>query len=78
MLYLCPDTSTAQLDDMPCNTWEAGTGREYLSAAPRSRHIGGVQVAYADGHVGFLPNQIDLLTMARLIYVSDRVTVQVE
>jgi prepilin-type N-terminal cleavage/methylation domain-containing protein/prepilin-type processing-associated H-X9-DG protein len=71
MLYACPDPAGAQLENMPCNVWEAGTSLEYLSAAPRSRHTGGVQVAFADGHVGFLTNQIDLLTMAYLIHVSD-------
>jgi prepilin-type processing-associated H-X9-DG protein len=71
MLYKCPDPAGAQLENMPCNVWEAGTSRAYLSAAPRSRHTGGVQVAFADGHVGFLTNQIDFLTMAHLIHVSD-------
>jgi hypothetical protein len=76
MLYDCPDPAGSQLDDMPCNVWEQGTSREYLSAAPRSRHPGGVQVTYAVGRVGFVANQIDLLTMAYLIYISDKQVLQ--
>jgi prepilin-type processing-associated H-X9-DG protein/prepilin-type N-terminal cleavage/methylation domain-containing protein len=72
MLYACPDPAGAQLEKMPCNVFSLSGGLDYFSAAPRSRHPGGVQVAFADGHVTFLPNQIDLLTMAYLIYVSDR------
>lgn len=72
MLYACPDPVGAQLEGMPCNQWVANTSREYLSAAPRSHHPGGVNVAFADGHVGFLPNQVDLASMAYLIYISDR------
>jgi prepilin-type N-terminal cleavage/methylation domain-containing protein/prepilin-type processing-associated H-X9-DG protein len=78
MLYACPDPAGAQLAGMPCNEWQAKTSFAYLSAAPRSRHPGGVLVVYADGHVGFLTNQIDLLTMAYLIYVSDAQVATVE
>jgi prepilin-type N-terminal cleavage/methylation domain-containing protein/prepilin-type processing-associated H-X9-DG protein len=71
MLYACPEPAAAQLDDMPCNVWRAGTSRGYLSAAPRSRHPNGVNVGFVDGHVAFLPNNVDQLAMAYLIYIKD-------
>ncbi|MGE0757879.1 MAG: DUF1559 domain-containing protein [Pirellulaceae bacterium] len=78
MLYTCPDAAAAKGEGMPCNTWQANSGLEYLSAAPRSRHPGGVLAAFADGHISFLTNQIDLLTMAYLIYLSDGKAIQLE
>jgi prepilin-type N-terminal cleavage/methylation domain-containing protein len=78
MLYECPDPAGAQLAKMPCNTWIAGTSSEYLSAAPRSHHPGGVDVVFADGRLGFLSDQIDLLTMAFMIYISDSQSVATE
>ena len=71
MLYACPDPAGAQLENMPCDVWAAGTSRDYLSAAPRSRHPGGVNVVFVDGHVGLLPNSMDEFVMAYLIYVRD-------
>ena len=71
MLYACPDPVGAQLERMPCNVYERGTPRDYLSAAPRSQHPGGVNVVYADGHVAFLNDGVDQLTMAYLIHISD-------
>ena len=71
MLYRCPEPAEAQLSRMPCNEWAAGTSREYLSAAPRSHHPGGVQALFVDGHIAFLPNGIDQMTMAYLIYIRD-------
>lgn len=76
MLYRCPDPADAQLSRMPCNEWAAGTPREYLSSAPRSHHPGGVHAVYVDGHIGFLPNGIDQMTMAYLIYIRDRKVLQ--
>jgi prepilin-type processing-associated H-X9-DG protein len=76
MLYDCPNPAEAQLARMPCNTWVAGTSTEYFSAAPRSRHPGGVNAVYADAHVTFLTNQIDRLTMAYLISIDDGQVVQ--
>ena len=35
-----------------------------MSAAPRSNHIGGVNTAFLDGHVDFLPNDVDEMVMA--------------
>lgn len=75
MLYRCPDSAGAQLDGMPCATFVAGTVSAYLSAAPRSRHPGGVDTVFSDGHVGFLPDTIDELTMAHLVSSNDGQTV---
>ena len=43
----------------------------FTSAAPRSNHTGGVNVAFADGHVGFLLNNVDEYTMAYLVSIND-------
>ena len=75
MLYACPDMAGAQLEEMPCGVWQRGTDWEFLSAAPRSRHPGGVNVAFADGHVGFLINEVDDFVMAYLISINDRQSV---
>jgi prepilin-type N-terminal cleavage/methylation domain-containing protein/prepilin-type processing-associated H-X9-DG protein len=71
MLYACPDMATVQMEGMPCNVWAPGTEEEFLSAAPRSFHPGGVNVSFLDGHTGFLPDGIDEYTMAYLISIND-------
>jgi prepilin-type N-terminal cleavage/methylation domain-containing protein/prepilin-type processing-associated H-X9-DG protein len=79
MLYACPDPAGAQLDGMPCGVWsesESG-GWHYLSAAPRSRHVGGVNVVFVDGHVGFILNEVDEIAMAYMISVNDSKVVTV-
>ena len=43
----------------------------YISAAPRSTHVGGVNMALLDGHVGFLSNDVDPLTLAYLVDIRD-------
>jgi len=70
MLYVCPDPAEAQLRRMPCNTFGTGSNN-YMSAAPRSEHPGCVNVAYADGHVTILTNNVDEFLMARLISIED-------
>jgi type II secretory pathway pseudopilin PulG len=71
MLYDCPDPAAAQLDNMPCLTYRRGTPLQYLSAAPRSRHPGGVVAAAMDGHVQFLINEIDPEVLAYMISIND-------
>jgi prepilin-type N-terminal cleavage/methylation domain-containing protein/prepilin-type processing-associated H-X9-DG protein len=71
MLYACPDPASAQLERMPCNVWQPGTGFDYLSAAPRSWHVDGVNVAFLDGHVAFLPDGVDQYSMAYMVYIRD-------
>ena len=72
VLYGCPDAATARLEDMPCAEYKVAT---YLSAAPRSRHFSGVNVAFCDGHVAFIADEVDELTMAYLISSDDGQTV---
>lgn len=65
---------------MPCHPWvgltspvsfgTVGLGG-YQSAAPRSRHPGGVNAAYLDGRVEFLADDIDPVVMALAIDIRD-------
>jgi prepilin-type processing-associated H-X9-DG protein len=52
---------------MPCNTEYGG----YISAAPRSQHVGGVNAAFLDGHVTFLPNDVDEYAMLYMVDTTD-------
>ena len=62
----------SQFESMPCVKWLGRTGTSgYYSAAPRSLHVGGVNVAFVDGHVGFLADEIDELSMAYQVSVND-------
>jgi prepilin-type N-terminal cleavage/methylation domain-containing protein/prepilin-type processing-associated H-X9-DG protein len=64
--------AAAQLDGMPCERWQWPLGMSgYISAAPRSNHPGGVNMALLDGHVGFLSNDVDPLTLAYLVDIRD-------
>lgn len=72
ILYDCVDESSAQLEGLPCGTWADGMNQfGYLSAAPRSQHSGGVVSAAMDGHVRFLPDEIDPYVLAFLVSVND-------
>ncbi len=71
MLYNCPDQAGAQLEKMPCQTWQTSGPFHYLSAAPRSGHPGGVLTAFADGHVSFTANDVDYIAMAYMICIND-------
>jgi prepilin-type N-terminal cleavage/methylation domain-containing protein len=68
-LYDCPDPSLAQLDQMPCVSVPGQF--LYLSAAPRSNHPGGVDLAYLDTHVVFVRDDIDERLMASLVSIND-------
>ncbi len=61
---------------MPCLTYEMGTETQYLSAAPRSRHVGGVMAAAMDGHVRFLVDEIDPELLAYMISINDGHSIQ--
>ena len=77
ILYKCTNEAGAQLQRMPCATWSSSGDWDYLSAAPRSRHPGGVNTTFVDGHVTFLRNDIDEVTMAYLISINDGQTLDV-
>jgi prepilin-type N-terminal cleavage/methylation domain-containing protein/prepilin-type processing-associated H-X9-DG protein len=71
MLYEC-DERASQIDGMPCARYDDNLfGNHWLSAAPRSRHDGGVYVVFLDGRVSFLVDEVDLVTMAYMIAIND-------
>jgi prepilin-type N-terminal cleavage/methylation domain-containing protein len=61
-------SSSSDLELMPCR---AKTTDTWISAAPRSSHVGGVNAANCDGSVTFLANDIDGYIMARLVSIND-------
>ena len=70
----CPHDALAQAPTgcMPCIKWDWGLGLlGYISAAPRSLHHGGVNIAFLDGHVDFLSDDVDPFTMAYLVGIED-------
>ena len=71
VLYTSPDIADAQREKMPCIQWDPANGINYLSAAPRSNHPGGVNVVFMDGHIGFLKNEVDEINMAYMISIND-------
>jgi prepilin-type N-terminal cleavage/methylation domain-containing protein/prepilin-type processing-associated H-X9-DG protein len=68
VLYDCPDQAGAQLEGLPCTTFAAS---RYHSAAARSRHTGGVMVAFADTSVRFLVDEVSDELLAYLISIND-------
>jgi prepilin-type N-terminal cleavage/methylation domain-containing protein/prepilin-type processing-associated H-X9-DG protein len=75
-LHLCKSGSVQSrrslFEDMPCGKWIGKIGTAgYYSAAPRSLHPGGVNIAYVDGHVGFLADDVDEFSMAYQISIND-------
>lgn len=66
VLYDCPDLAGEQVEKMPCTV-----NALYMSAAPRSNHLGGVNTVFLDGSVHFLSDDIDEATMAYLIATID-------
>ena len=71
MLYDCPDSAGAVYSNMPCREYGFGAN-QYLSAAPRSLHPGGVYASYCDGRVTFLNDNVDETEMAYLICINDQ------
>ena len=75
-LHLCDAGSAHQnlsdLESMPCTRWNGKVGKGgYYSASPRSLHVGGVNVAYLDGHTGFVTNDVDEYSFAYRISIND-------
>jgi prepilin-type N-terminal cleavage/methylation domain-containing protein/prepilin-type processing-associated H-X9-DG protein len=71
MLYDCPDIAKAQVERMYCARFASDVESTYLSAAPRSQHVGGVTVCFLDGHVGFLTDDVDEFAMAYMVSIND-------
>jgi prepilin-type processing-associated H-X9-DG protein len=55
---------------MPCDQTQ-GTNYGGFHAAARSRHPGGVQVLFADGHANFIPNSISASVWTHLGSIND-------
>ncbi len=64
-------------EQMPCSQLSPAIDedkvgvRQYMSAAPRSLHPGGVNAAYLDGHIAFLLDDVDEISMAYRISIND-------
>ena len=67
-LAVCPESGAADLELMPCTAWSNDT---WISSAPRSLHMGGVNATHVDGSVVWLNNDIDWFLMARMISIND-------
>ena len=69
-IYEC-DADGAEAERMPCVTWSVKTGlTRYLSSAPRSNHIGGVNVSLMDGSCRFVTDHIDPFLMAAHVNIK--------
>jgi prepilin-type N-terminal cleavage/methylation domain-containing protein len=66
VLYDCPDPAGEQLERMPCTDVDG-----YVSASPRSNHVGLVIAAFVDGSGHFLRDEIDEIVMAYLAAIND-------
>ena len=61
-------SSLSDLELMPCRTKTTDT---WISSAPRSSHVGGVNASKCDGSVTFLNNEIDGYLMARMVSINE-------
>jgi prepilin-type processing-associated H-X9-DG protein len=67
VLFSCPEPADAQLQLMPCHDkWQ-----KYVADASRSLHSGGVNVAFLDGRVDFLSDDVAPEVMALMVAVDD-------
>jgi prepilin-type N-terminal cleavage/methylation domain-containing protein/prepilin-type processing-associated H-X9-DG protein len=63
----CPELNAANFDFMPCHVQSPTRS----TAAPRSLHAGGVNIAYIDGSVDWLAEDIEHHLMARMVSIND-------
>lgn len=73
-LHRCNEevAAQAQFARMPCVQWDFPIGvGGYYSASPRSLHPGGVNIAYLDGHVVFVTDDVDEFTFAYRVSIND-------
>lgn len=72
MLYDCREPEVAQYEGLPCAQWSLdGNSNAYLSSAPRSNHVGGVNVSLMDGSVRFVIDDVDHIAMAYAVSIND-------
>ena len=72
MIYDCREPESAQYEGLPCAQWSlGGTETAYLSSAPRSNHLGGVNVSLMDGSVKFVVDEVDHISMAYSVSIND-------
>jgi prepilin-type processing-associated H-X9-DG protein len=75
VILRCPKSTylvEAQLHRMPCVQWVWSLGLNgYISAAPRSGHVGGVNASYLDGHVEMVRDDVDPYALAFLVDIRD-------
>jgi hypothetical protein len=64
-LIACSQPIYAKERRMPCQA------AQYLSCAPRSLHLGGVNAVALDGHAGFISDDIDSFIFTYLISAND-------
>ncbi|HEX2477198.1 MAG TPA: DUF1559 domain-containing protein [Lacipirellulaceae bacterium] len=63
----CPDVQAAIFEVMPCHVQTPTRS----TAAPRSLHIGGVNVSYVDGSVSWIADEVEHHLMARMVSIND-------
>ena len=68
------DIECVHSEQMPCDNTH-GTSMDEFQAAARSQHPGGVQVVFADGHVNFMSDTIDVTLWQCLGAINDGWTV---
>jgi prepilin-type N-terminal cleavage/methylation domain-containing protein/prepilin-type processing-associated H-X9-DG protein len=65
------------LKDLPCDPTSTSEW-DTLHAAARSKHPGGVNVAFADGHVGFVPETVNLVLWQAIGAIDDGQVISVD
>ena len=61
----CTEEADADAQGMPCRR------DQWMTVSPRSLHPGGVNAAHVDGSVHWISDDIDVLTLARLVSIND-------
>ena len=76
MWYSPPYVMCLEVEGMPCDFSGGKSWQEHYVSA-RSLHPGGVNVAFGDGHVSFIGDEIDLATWRQLGSINDGETVSI-
>ena len=58
IVLLVPGQRDGDSGGLPCAVYNVPASNRYMSAAPRSRHPGGVNAVFLDGHTAFVPNRV--------------------